>query len=104
MAPATGRPSSSVAHRSDHATPGAAATHSTMSELATPVQQCPAGTVNQPTANNARVRWWRNQQTLQWLDKRTIRMQLDSSRDSLLGKDFAVHRGRNTFLTTSIFT
>ncbi|RNC35626.1 regulator of sigma E protease [Trypanosoma cruzi] len=46
MAPATGRPSSSVAHGSAHTPPGAAATHCTMSELAAPAEQCSAGTVN----------------------------------------------------------
>ncbi|RNC35717.1 regulator of sigma E protease [Trypanosoma cruzi] len=48
MAPATGRPSSSVTHGSAHTPPGAAATDSTMSALATPVERCPAGTTNQP--------------------------------------------------------
>ncbi|RNC58699.1 regulator of sigma E protease [Trypanosoma cruzi] len=48
MAPATGRPSSSVAHGSDHTPPGAAAAYSIMSELATPAGQCSAGTANRP--------------------------------------------------------
>ncbi|RNC35916.1 regulator of sigma E protease [Trypanosoma cruzi] len=48
MAPATGRPSSSVAHGSAHTPPGAAATYSIMSELATPAEQCSAGTANRP--------------------------------------------------------
>ncbi|RNC34495.1 regulator of sigma E protease [Trypanosoma cruzi] len=47
MAPVTGRPSSSVAHGSAHTPPGAAATRSTVSESAIPVEQCPAGAVNQ---------------------------------------------------------
>ncbi|RNF04875.1 hypothetical protein TcG_11156 [Trypanosoma cruzi] len=47
MAPATKRPSSSVAHGSAHTPPGTAATHSTRSALTTPVEQCPSGTVNQ---------------------------------------------------------
>ncbi|RNC54430.1 regulator of sigma E protease [Trypanosoma cruzi] len=55
MAPATGRPSSSVTHRSAHTPPGAAATHCTMTESATPVERCPSVTVNQlqtlPVAN-----------------------------------------------------
>ncbi|RNC51838.1 regulator of sigma E protease [Trypanosoma cruzi] len=46
MAPATGRPSSSVAHRSAHTAPSTAATHCAMTELATPVEQCPAVTVH----------------------------------------------------------
>ncbi|ESS55113.1 hypothetical protein TCDM_13435 [Trypanosoma cruzi Dm28c] len=46
VAPATGRPSSSVAHRSAHTPPGAAATYSTVSELAAPAEHCSAGTVN----------------------------------------------------------
>ncbi|RNF10604.1 hypothetical protein TcG_09471 [Trypanosoma cruzi] len=48
MAPATGRPSSSVAHGSAHTPPGAAATYSITSELATPAEQCSAGTANRP--------------------------------------------------------
>ncbi|RNC39546.1 regulator of sigma E protease [Trypanosoma cruzi] len=59
MAPATGRPSSSVAHRCAHTPPGAAATYSTMSEWETPVERCPAGTVNRlqtlPVANEYTV-------------------------------------------------
>ncbi|RNC51277.1 regulator of sigma E protease [Trypanosoma cruzi] len=55
MAPATGRPSSSVARGSAHTPPSAAATYSTVTELTTPVEQCPAGTVNRlqtlPVAN-----------------------------------------------------
>ncbi|RNC51880.1 regulator of sigma E protease [Trypanosoma cruzi] len=47
MAPVTGRPSSSVAHGSAYTPPSAAATCSTVSESATPVEQCPAGAVNQ---------------------------------------------------------
>ncbi|RNC51524.1 regulator of sigma E protease [Trypanosoma cruzi] len=46
MVPAMGRPSSSVAHGSAHTPPSAAATHCTMSELATPAERCPSGTVN----------------------------------------------------------
>ncbi|RNC51603.1 regulator of sigma E protease [Trypanosoma cruzi] len=46
MAPATGRPSSSVAQSSAHTPPDAAATHFVMAELATPVEQCPAVTVH----------------------------------------------------------
>ncbi|RNC53401.1 regulator of sigma E protease [Trypanosoma cruzi] len=59
MAPAMGRPSSSVTHRSVHTPPDAAATHSTMTESATPVERCPAGTVNQlqtlPVANGGTI-------------------------------------------------
>ncbi|RNC55311.1 regulator of sigma E protease [Trypanosoma cruzi] len=59
MVPATGRPSSSVAHGSAHTPPSAAATYSTISELATPVEQSPAGAVNQlqtlPVANEDTV-------------------------------------------------
>ncbi|RNC54700.1 regulator of sigma E protease [Trypanosoma cruzi] len=59
MAPATGRPSSSVAHRSDHATPNAAATHCTMTESAKTAERCPAVTVNRlqtlPVANGGTI-------------------------------------------------
>ncbi|RNC54335.1 regulator of sigma E protease [Trypanosoma cruzi] len=59
MTPATGRPSSSVAHGSAHTPPSAAATYNTVSESATPVEQCPSGTVNRlqtlPAANEYTV-------------------------------------------------
>ncbi|RNC43883.1 regulator of sigma E protease [Trypanosoma cruzi] len=59
MAPATARPSSSVAHGSAHTPPSAAATHCTVLALATPVERCPAHTVNQlqtpPVANEDTV-------------------------------------------------
>ncbi|RNC38467.1 regulator of sigma E protease [Trypanosoma cruzi] len=66
MTPTTGRPSSSVAHGSAHTPPGAAATYSTMSELATPLERCSAGTVKRlqtlPVANwgttNGRSSGW----------------------------------------------
>ncbi|KAF5222400.1 hypothetical protein ECC02_004431 [Trypanosoma cruzi] len=71
MAPATGRPSSSVAHGSAHTPPGAAATHCTMSELAAPAEQCSAGTVNRlqtlPVASdgatNGRSSGWRSRRS-----------------------------------------
>ncbi|RNC54647.1 regulator of sigma E protease [Trypanosoma cruzi] len=46
----------------------------------------------EPTANAARGKWGHNQRTLQWPDEQTIRMQLHSSRDSLLVKDVAVRK------------
>ncbi|RNC52779.1 regulator of sigma E protease [Trypanosoma cruzi] len=55
MASATGRPSSSVTHGSAHTPTSAATTHFVISELATPVEQCPSVTVNRlqtlPVAN-----------------------------------------------------
>ncbi|RNC36590.1 regulator of sigma E protease [Trypanosoma cruzi] len=56
----------------------------------------------EPTANTARGKWGHNQRTLQWMDEETIRMQLHSSRDSLLGKVVTVRRGQNTILTVEI--
>ncbi|RNC39710.1 regulator of sigma E protease [Trypanosoma cruzi] len=59
MAPATGRPSSSVAHGSTHTPPNAAATYSTMTALKTPAERCPEVTVKQlqtlPVANEDTV-------------------------------------------------
>ncbi|RNC40638.1 regulator of sigma E protease [Trypanosoma cruzi] len=55
MAPATGRPSSSVAYDSTHTPPNAAATYSTMKALKTPAERCPEVTVEKlqtlPVAN-----------------------------------------------------
>ncbi|KAF5222403.1 hypothetical protein ECC02_004434 [Trypanosoma cruzi] len=71
MAPATGRPSSSVAHGSAHTPPGAAATHCTMSELAAPAEQCSAGTVNRlqtlPVASDGTT----NGRSSGWMSRRS---------------------------------
>ncbi|EKF27287.1 hypothetical protein MOQ_008993 [Trypanosoma cruzi marinkellei] len=91
MAPAMGRPSSRVLDGSACTPPGTAATHCTMSALATPVEQCPAGNVDRlqtlPVANGGH-----NQQTLQWLVKQAIRMRVVSSRNKVVNEDFPVRR------------
>ncbi|RNC51349.1 regulator of sigma E protease [Trypanosoma cruzi] len=90
MAPVTGRPSSSVAHGSAHTPPSAAATYT--ARIGNTRATMPSSH-REPTANAARGKWRHNQRTLQWPDEQTIRMQLHSSRDSLLVKDITVRRG-----------